>query len=104
MGSGPLKEKKRMSVNLTCMLHECCFVIPAVLCYTLGADIHAQTEETQETALSLACCGGFQDVAAFLLQAGIIHAHSFPVLTEQFGRPNCLSWKYSLFWVLFPLS
>ena len=34
-----------------------------------GADIHAQTEETQETALSLACCGGFQDVAAFLLQA-----------------------------------
>lgn len=36
-----------------------------------GADIHAQTEETQETALSLACCGGFQDVAAFLLQAGI---------------------------------
>ena len=35
-----------------------------------GADIHAQTEETQETALSLACCGGFQDVAAFLLQAG----------------------------------
>lgn len=35
-----------------------------------GADIHSQTEETQETALSLACCGGFQDVAAFLLQAG----------------------------------
>ncbi|EDO41694.1 predicted protein, partial [Nematostella vectensis] len=29
-----------------------------------------QTEETQETALSLACCGGFQDVAAYLLQAG----------------------------------
>ena len=23
-----------------------------------GADINAQTEETQETALTLACCGG----------------------------------------------
>lgn len=42
------------------------------LLFALGADIHAQTEETQETALSLACCGGFQDVAAFLLQAGIV--------------------------------
>lgn len=49
----------------------------------LGADIHAQTEETQETALSLACCGGFQDVAAFLLQAGIMLGSSFLVLTEQ---------------------
>ena len=42
------------------------------LLFAPGADIHAQTEETQETALSLACCGGFQDVAAFLLQAGIV--------------------------------
>lgn len=42
------------------------------LLFALGADIHAQTEETQETALSLACCGGFQDVAAFLLQAGTV--------------------------------
>ena len=65
------------------MLHICGFVILGVLCYALGADIHAQTEETQETALSLACCGGFQDVAAFLLQAGIIHVDSFPVLTGQ---------------------
>ena len=68
------------------MLHVCCFVISAFFCYALGADIHAQTEETQETALSLACCGGFQDVAAFLLQAGIVHAYSFPLLTAQFRR------------------
>lgn len=36
----------------------------------LGADINAQTEETQETALTLACCGGFLDVADFLIKAG----------------------------------
>ncbi|XP_052262259.1 ankyrin repeat domain-containing protein 17-like isoform X2 [Dreissena polymorpha] len=34
------------------------------------ADINAQTEETQETALTLACCGGFLDVADFLISAG----------------------------------
>lgn len=36
----------------------------------LGADINAQTDETQETALTLACCGGFQDVVQFLIKAG----------------------------------
>ena len=36
----------------------------------LGADINAQTEETQETALTLACCGGFLEVADFLIKAG----------------------------------
>ena len=35
-----------------------------------GGDINAQTEETQETALTLACCGGFLDVADFLIKAG----------------------------------
>lgn len=35
-----------------------------------GANINAQTEETQETALTLACCGGFLEVADFLLKAG----------------------------------
>ncbi len=35
-----------------------------------GADINAQTEETQETALTLACCGGFLEVAEFLIKAG----------------------------------
>lgn len=35
-----------------------------------GADINAQTEETQETALTLACCGGFRDVADLLIKAG----------------------------------
>ena len=34
------------------------------------ADINAITEETQETALSLACCGGCYEVAKFLLEAG----------------------------------
>lgn len=36
----------------------------------LGADINAQTEETQETALTLACCGGYLEVADFLIKAG----------------------------------
>ena len=35
-----------------------------------GAEINAQTEETQETALTLACCGGFLEVADFLIKAG----------------------------------
>lgn len=35
-----------------------------------GANINAQTDETQETALTLACCGGFSDVADFLIKAG----------------------------------
>lgn len=35
-----------------------------------GADINAQTEETLETALTLACCGGFLEVVDFLLKAG----------------------------------
>lgn len=37
-----------------------------------GANINAQTEETQETALTLACCGGFLDVADFLIKNGAI--------------------------------
>ncbi|XP_033224897.1 ankyrin repeat domain-containing protein 17-like isoform X3 [Belonocnema kinseyi] len=32
--------------------------------------INTQTEETQETALTLACCGGFLEVADFLIKAG----------------------------------
>jgi len=35
-----------------------------------GCNINAQTEETQETALTLACCGGFKEVVSFLLEAG----------------------------------
>ena len=38
--------------------------------FLVGADINAQTEETQETALTLACCGGFKDVAELLIKAG----------------------------------
>lgn len=40
------------------------------LCGCTGANINAQTEETQETALTLACCGGFLEVADFLIKAG----------------------------------
>lgn len=35
-----------------------------------GAMINAQTEETQETALTLACCGGFLEVADYLIKHG----------------------------------
>ncbi|KAG1661828.1 Ankyrin repeat domain-containing protein 17 [Nymphon striatum] len=35
-----------------------------------GADYNAQTEETQETALTLSCCGGFLEVAEFLVKTG----------------------------------
>lgn len=73
------------------------FVTSWILCYALGADIHAQTEETQETALSLACCGGFQDVAAFLLQAGILLFHE---LTLQFCQTKCQMGNYSLIFFL----
>jgi ankyrin repeat domain-containing protein 17 len=41
-----------------------------LVCAFEGADINAQTEETQETALTLACCGGFQDVVKLLIKAG----------------------------------
>lgn len=37
---------------------------------SLGANINAQTEETQETALTLACCGGFLEVADYLIKHG----------------------------------
>ena len=33
-----------------------------------GANVNAQTEETQETALTLACCGGFLDVVKYLYE------------------------------------
>ena len=32
--------------------------------------MNAQTEETQETALTLACCGGFLEVAELLINSG----------------------------------
>lgn len=38
--------------------------------FLAGANINAQTDETQETALTLACCGGFTDVADILLKGG----------------------------------
>jgi ankyrin repeat protein len=41
-----------------------------IIHYSPGAEINAQTEETQETALTLSCCGGFMEVTDFLLKAG----------------------------------
>ncbi|XP_023310968.1 ankyrin repeat domain-containing protein 17 isoform X5 [Anoplophora glabripennis] len=38
--------------------------------HSTGANINAQTDETQETALTLACCGGFTEVADILLKGG----------------------------------
>ena len=35
-----------------------------------GANVNAQTEETQETALTLACCGGFMEVVQYLIEHG----------------------------------
>lgn len=32
--------------------------------------MNAQTEETQETALTLACCGGFMEIAELLINSG----------------------------------
>ena len=37
----------------------------------VGANVNAQTEETQETALTLACCGGFLEVAQYLIEKGV---------------------------------
>ena len=36
-----------------------------------GANINAQTEETQETAITLASCGGFLEVVQFLIEQGV---------------------------------
>ena len=35
-----------------------------------GAKVNAQSEETQETALGLASCGGFLDVVQYLVENG----------------------------------
>lgn len=45
------------------------FVIK-ILSSVTGANINAQTEETQETALTLACRGGFLILTKFLLSKG----------------------------------
>ena len=40
-------------------------------CPPIGAYINAQTDETQETALTLACCGGFLEVVQLLAEKGV---------------------------------
>jgi len=60
--------------SAVCVNNAVSCVINAVSCQQCrvtiaGADINAQTEETQESALTLACCGGFLEVADFLIKA-----------------------------------
>ena len=45
------------------------FFVFVFLCVVaaVGATVNAITEETQETALTLACCGGLLDVSRYLL-------------------------------------
>lgn len=54
---------------LTCILNAFVImsIIQLIVCLT-GAEINAQTEETQETALTLACCGGFLEVVDLLVK------------------------------------
>ncbi|XP_065831799.1 ankyrin repeat and KH domain-containing protein 1-like [Oscarella lobularis] len=54
----PLMEAAREGNDVMCLLVES------------GADMNAITEETQETPLSLACCGGLVEVATYLLDHG----------------------------------
>lgn len=57
--------------NLEQYFHQkCCIWFINFYAFLSGANINAQTEETQETALTLACCGGFSEVADFLIKAG----------------------------------
>jgi uncharacterized membrane protein YoaK (UPF0700 family) len=68
-----------------------------------GANINAQTEETQETALTLACCGGFTDVADFLIKAGadIELGASTPLMeAAQEGHMELVKYLLSLFFTL----
>ena len=50
-----------------------CTIIVLVLHWSVcsGANINAQTDETQETALTLACCGGFLEVVQLLAEKGL---------------------------------
>ena len=47
------------------------YIYPSIyILYITGANVNIQTEETQETALTLACCGGFLEVAQYLVDHG----------------------------------
>lgn len=62
---------KKTALNISfCNLNYFQYEILKKYNYIVGANINAQTEETQETALTLACCGGFTEVADFLIKAG----------------------------------
>uniref|UniRef100_A0A8C0J2V8 Ankyrin repeat and KH domain containing 1 n=1 Tax=Chelonoidis abingdonii TaxID=106734 RepID=A0A8C0J2V8_CHEAB len=70
-GYTPLMEAAREGHEemVALLLAQVVQIIFFIIC-SLGANINAQTEETQETALTLACCGGFSEVADFLIKAG----------------------------------
>ena len=60
-----------------------------------GANVNTQTEETQETALTLACCGGFMEVVQFLIEHG----------ESICSYPSCIIcdriWENPLYWIFF---
>ena len=64
----------------------CSCIVPVAIATHLptltGANIEAQTEETQETALTLACCGGFLSVVQVLRErgAGLEQGASTPIM------------------------
>ena len=66
----------------------------------LGADINAQTEETQETALTLACCGGFLEVADFLIKVNKSLNLFWRKKMDHVSTPYkiCLKICISMFW------
>jgi len=46
------------------------FIVATCFVSCSDANVNAKTEETQETALTLACCGGFLECAELLVKAG----------------------------------
>ena len=47
-----------------------------------GAHVNGQTEETQETALTLACCGGFLEVVQYLTHHGELSVSHLDILAR----------------------
>ena len=72
-----------------------------------GANVNTQTEETQETALTLACCGGFMEVVQYLIEHGqsLVHIHHVCITRDMqgiiWGEPE-LTMVYALLWDVLP--
>lgn len=72
-----------------------------IVCLLLShnADVNAITEETGETALSLSCVGGFQEVAALLIKAGadLEAGSSTPLMEASQEGVSCLKVYFVFF-------